>query len=1131
MAVNRIPTPRSRPQILGQMIDSMTSRAGISRLKVGAPVLSALEAASQSDVRTAQDVFNFLKSSDLDNSEGIALDRRGIQEGCPRFKATKGVGTVTIGDISFNKISAKIFQGLFAPIVGSVILNVDDTQSFPSSGAIYIGRGTPNVEGSISYTSKINNGSYWTLNLASPTTKFHNLGESVVLAQGGSRLIDSGTLTSTTQTALNPAIQFATVFDVELADGETQLLNVQVVASVAGASGGVSAGSIKDFPGGVPFPGATVINNLPFVARDPETDNDYRLRIRKVSNSRQRGTDLAIENAVLGATSPDENKQVTSSSLVRIPHAPSVLYIDDGTGYEEISEGIGQEIIVDSAAGGENIFKTIHRPVAKAFVASTNLAPFILADSQQLSVDVGGTIYSHFFDTSEFVNISSASAYEVVASINRNPAIGFSARTANAGSLVILFGRAEENEDLEVLDAGEQDANQSFLFSTAHRFSTLLYKNDQLLNKDGIQAKISSYPFVQWNNFSGSQTLTIGIDLTSVITYTFTDQDFIDADDGYVSVAKNSMAAWVNVINRKVPGILAVIEIDRIILTSNRGRSSSARIRTTGGTLVTNFVFPVADELGEDSDYTIDRGTGDTVLANVLATGDRLTLGSQWTRGFLESSSIAPTNISVERTMWWSVDSNPSIISHGVGAATELTGSVSSSTNSGFIVEIEADTPGDAFTNAQLGDSLILNDSDTDLPSAIRNAWGVTDTAANIIRFEKRGMSVPRGGFRAVPLVPISSNPSRVLAIGGYIQDSLEHGVSTNSNTMSRDGSGLTDTCEIWDPATGAWSYTDSMASPRAHHTATTLLTGKVLVAGGYGPDGIPLDTTEIWDPATGLWTAGPAMADGRAWHSATLLASGRVLIAGGYDGGGALATTEEFNPGTNLFINPGTLNVARFSHAAIKLPVGAGTAGGEGNNVLVVGGMGTPSVKLLSAERYSISAFTWTAKASMATTRAMMGIEVLDTTRYIIVVGDGESNVGGTQNTYTVYDTNANTWSAPATFTGNFYHEQNPLIKCNTSGHVLALYGITRGSPAALAGRRIVYAGGTPTVPTITNITQPKFALAGVQKCGVQLVNLTNLTDTVLCVGGVSVENLDNSRSGLTTANHEMLDAALDAP
>jgi hypothetical protein len=49
------------------------------------------------------------------------------------------------------------------------------------------------------------------------------------------------------------------------------------------------------------------------------------------------------------------------------------------------------------------------------------------------------------------------------------------------------------------------------------------------------------------------------------------------------------------------------------------------------------------------------------------------------------------------------------------------------------------------------------------------------------------------------------------------------------------------------------------------------------------GVDGSDVRTgAELYDPATGLWTETGSMADGRGFFTATLLSSGQVLVAGG---------------------------------------------------------------------------------------------------------------------------------------------------------------------------------------------------------------------------------------------------------
>lgn len=781
-----IPTPRSFSQIVGQMTNSVLSRLGLPSLKVGSPVLSIIEAAAQSDLRNSQDIFNLLSSLSLDNASGIALDRIGQDEGVPRIAQTAAIGSVTISDSRYTKKATLIYQGAGPVLAGSTSFTVEDGSVLGSSGSIYLGRGTINYEGPLAIVSVSGN-----VVTCAPTTKFHNPGESVILAQGGLRTISTGTTVKTSAGAVSSAVSFTVSATASIPDGEVQIQNVPVLCTLPGVIGNVVANSVVAFSS-APFTGATVTNPTPFSSgRDTESPESYKERIRQAKQSRTKGTSLAVQAGVVGITALDENKRVLSSSLVARQGEPAFLYIDDGTGYEENNEGIAYEILTESAAGGEKYFQLVNgRPVAKAFVKTSLVAPFALVDSCQLSVEVGGTRTVHLFDSAEFGSISNASAYEVAQSINANPNLLWSARVSDNASKVCLFAKDDTNEAIQVVssDVGAVESNDFLGFSTSLSETLWLYKNDVLLNKDGTVASLVSNPQANWNTIGDGSVLDLSVDGIE-LSVKINDSDFVNFGTGYSTVNKNnSLQSWVDVLNGKIAGVTCTVVGSTISISSNRGRSSNASVVLDQNSTVAAAMFSEFSAYGEQSDYTLDRNLGHIKLNVALSAGDKLTAGSLATRGFLETPSFTSKVVGAEDTSF-AGDSGAELW-FGIDGAAE---NIPVAANPGTSLAIDFSSPkatytiAGGFTNAAVGDWLMVTDSAVDV--ANRGCCKITDRHNDWVKVESTGsiaqptVTLASGGLK---VIRCSNPPQRVyIPAGTYSPTTLAAALVVDGATAS----------------------------------------------------------------------------------------------------------------------------------------------------------------------------------------------------------------------------------------------------------------------------------------------------------------------------------------------------------
>ncbi len=262
------------------------------------------------------------------------------------------------------------------------------------------------------------------------------------------------------------------------------------------------------------------------------------------------------------------------------------------------------------------------------------------------------------------------------------------------------------------------------------------------------------------------------------------------------------------------------------------------------------------------------------------------------------------------------------------------------------------------------------------------------------------------------------------------------------------------------------FSPTGPMATPRTLHTATMLVDGRVLVAGGFdGASGS--STAEFYDPAGGVFIFAADLTLGRYDHSATLLDNGSVLLAGGLSDPVAapIATAQLFLPASGGFTTTGALVIARHSHTATLLDDGT---------VLITGGVGSTAAPLRSAEIYDPSTGRFVAVGTMTVARAGHTATVLNTGE-VLIVGGFEDVEGTALQSAEIYDPARRRFTATGSMNDARAHQAAALL---SNGEVLVAGGIADNATASAE----TYDSATGTFSLVGNMrtahSAPKAAL-----------------------------------------------------
>jgi N-acetylneuraminic acid mutarotase len=159
----------------------------------------------------------------------------------------------------------------------------------------------------------------------------------------------------------------------------------------------------------------------------------------------------------------------------------------------------------------------------------------------------------------------------------------------------------------------------------------------------------------------------------------------------------------------------------------------------------------------------------------------------------------------------------------------------------------------------------------------------------------------------------------------------LENGTVLVAGGSGPAGDGVyTPRTEIYDPVENEWRSAGNLNTPRGFHAATRLANGNVLVAAGLTLNSITT-TAEMFNPVTGTWTLTGSMAFERipGPYGSVLLQNGEAFVAGG-----RTQTSESYKAETGTWTIRANLNIPRSFHTVTRLSNGTVlTVGGENRN------------------------------------------------------------------------------------------------------------------------------------------------------------------------------------------------------
>ena len=364
--------PRTFQEILTDMVTMVRTNTTITDFNRGSVIRTILEAAALEDDEQYYQMIQILRTFSYRTAPGIDLDRRAADFDITRKDATPSTGQILYMDS--NLVRSYLVSDI---VIGTTTLTVENASVFsgiPTPFNIRLAEGDASEEvvacSAVNVTTnQLTVGA--TVNSHTGVTSLpitalgeFSLGVSRVAHVDGSpdRTLNSGALVGAPAVGELPEVQFLVAGVATLTNGNYLSSLVPARSTRSGLDANVGPQRIINFPAGVPFSGALVINpEATGGGSSIETDGRLAERISDTLAGLSKGTISAIRTELQKVQVPSTLQRVSRTYVhEEFVHDPTLppdglvrVYVEDGSGAfsAEISTPALGNLSIDAPVG------------------------------------------------------------------------------------------------------------------------------------------------------------------------------------------------------------------------------------------------------------------------------------------------------------------------------------------------------------------------------------------------------------------------------------------------------------------------------------------------------------------------------------------------------------------------------------------------------------------------------------------------------------------------------------------------------------------------------------------------------------------------------------------------------------